>query len=297
MAQGCFDLLFMKITSTPRFNCFLAALSVLVPTGAFAQAKHECLIEPTQTVEIRSPVVGLLERVHVKRGDRVSKGQVIATLESSAERASADLARFKSEMTGPVLAAESKIEFSKRKFQRRRDMHAEKLMSGQDKDEAENELKLAESELHLAKENKQLARIEWQQQSSLLHLRTIRSPFDGVVADQVLYPGEVVEPGTDNKPILKLAQIDPLRVHVILPIAQFNKIKVGMTAQIIPESPVSGKYFGRVKLVDRVIDAASGTFVLFVELPNPKHEIPAGIKCRAEFQALADEKRDAQPGK
>jgi hypothetical protein len=52
-----------------------------------------------------------------------------------------------------------------------------------------------------------------------------------------------------------------------------------------------------VKLVDRVIDAASGTFVLFVELPNPKHEIPAGIKCRAEFQALADEKRDAQPGK
>lgn len=251
---------------------------------AWAEPKFECLIEPTQSVEIRSPVVGLLDKVHVRRGDRVSKGQVIATLESNAERAAADLARFKSEMSGPQVTAENKIEFSKRKFQRRRDMHADNLMSGQDKDEAESELKLAEAELYLVKENKQLARIEWQQQSSLLNLRTIRSPFNGIVVDQFLYPGEVVEPSADKKPILKLAQIDPLRVHVILPIAQFNKVKPGMAAEITSESPVNGRYTGRIKIVDRLIDAASGTFGLFVELPNPKHEIPAGIKCRADFQ-------------
>lgn len=272
-------------------------IPMIVSGSVRAEPAYECLIEPTQAVEIRSPVVGLLEKVYVHRGDRVSKGQLIASLESNAERAAADLARFKSEMTGPVITAEGKIEFSKRKFQRRRDMHADKLMSGQDKDESENELKLAESELHLAKENKQLARIEWQQQSSLLNLRTIRSPFDGVVVDQILYPGEVVEPSADKKPILKLAQINPLRVHVILPIAQFNKIKAGMTAQIVPESPINGRYAGRVKIVDRLIDAASGTFGLFVELPNPKHEIPAGIKCRAEFQPLSEEKRDSKPGR
>lgn len=281
-----------------RHAVLVALLISMMGLGiARAEPKYECLIEPAQAVEIRSPVIGLLEKVHVRRGDRVSKGQVVAALESNAERAAADLARFKSEMTGPMVTAENKIEFSKRKFQRRRDMHADKLMSGQDKDEAENELKLAESELHLAKENKQLARIEWQQQGSLLNLRTIRSPFDGVVVDQVLYPGEVVEPGADKKPILKLAQIDPLRVHIILPIAQFSKIKPGMTAEIVPESPVNGRYMGRVKIVDRLIDAASGTFGVFVELPNPKHEIPAGLKCRAAFQSSPEEKRDAKPAK
>lgn len=272
-------------------------VSVLMVGVATAEPRLECLIEPTQAVEIRSPVVGLLDKVYVRRGDRVTKGQVIATLESNAERAAADLAHFKSEMTGPVVTAENKVEFSRRKFQRRRDMHADRLMSGQDKDEAEGELKLAESELHLAKENKQLARIEWRQQSSLLNLRTIRSPFDGVVVDQILYPGEVVEPSADKKPILKLAQIDPLRVHVILPIAQFNTIKPGMTAEIVPEAPINGRYVGRVKIVDRLIDAASGTFGLFVELPNPKHEIPAGIRCRVEFQSLSQEKRDGKPAK
>lgn len=259
---------------------------------ARAEARHECLVEPMQSVEIRSPVVGLLEKVHVRRGDRVRKGQVIATLESNPERAAVELARFKSQMTGQVANAENKIEFSKRKFQRRRDMYADKLMSGQDKDDAEGELKLAESELHLATENKQLARIELRQQSSLLNLRTIRSPFDGIVVDQSLYPGEVVEPSADKKPIVKLAQIHPLRVHVILPIAQFNRIKPGMTTEIISEPPINGRYTGRVTIVDRMIDAASGTFGLFVELPNPKYEIPAGIKCQADFQYPTGGKRN-----
>ena len=271
--------------------------SLIISGSAWAGAAYECLIEPTQAVEIRSPVVGLLEKVYVRRGDRVSKGQLIAALESNAEHAAADLARFRSEMTGPAITAENKIKFSKRKFQRRQDMHADKLMSEQDKDEAESELRLAESELHLAKENKQLARIEWRQQSSLLNLRSIRSPFDGVVVDQILYPGEVVEPGADKKPILKLAQIDPLRVHVILPITLFNKIKPGMSAEIIPESPVNGRYTGRIKIVDRLIDAASGTFGIFVELPNPKYEIPSGLKCRTEFQNIPQEKPDAKPAK
>lgn len=264
---------------------------------ARADATYECLIEPLQAVEIRSPVVGLLDKVHVRRGDRVNKGEVIATLESGAERAATDLARFRSEMTGPVTTAQSKIEFSQRKFVRRRDMHADKLMSGQDKDEAESELKLAEAELVVSRENKQLAHIEWRQQSSLLNLRTIRSPFNGVVVDQLLYPGEVVEPSADKKPILKLAQIDPLRVHVMLPIAQFNQVKAGMTAEVISEAPFNGRYAGRVTVVDRVIDAASGTFGLFVELANPKHEIPAGLKCRVEFQNVSAQKKDGKLSK
>jgi RND family efflux transporter MFP subunit len=283
----------------------LARVLVLVVGAAgLAQAQtaapptpYECLIEPMQAVDIRSPVVGLLDKVHVRRGDRVNKGDVVATLESGAERAATELARLRSEMTGPELTAQSKITFSQRKFARRRDMVADKLMSGQEQDEAESELKLAESELVQARENRQLARVEWQQQGSLLNLRTIRSPFSGVVVDQLLYPGEVVEPGAERKPILKLAQLDPLRVHVMLPITRFSQIKPGASAQIVAEAPFDGRYSGKVTVVDRLIDAASGTFGLFVELPNPRHEIPAGIKCRAEFAGAVPSKQDSKVSK
>lgn len=258
-------------------------LSLNVCFGAYADSSYECLIEPTQSIDVGSPVAGRLDRVYVARGNKVSKGAIIATLEASSERVSTALARYKSEMTGQIKTAETKLEFATRKFQRRRDMMADNFMSEQEREEAEVEMKLAESELHLARENKQLAQLEWQQQKALLNLRTIRSPLNGIVVDQLLYPGETLNPTDEKRPILKLAQLDPLRVHVILPISMFGKIKPGMTVGVIPEAPISGRYSGKVKVVDRLIDAASGTFGVFVELRNGKLNVPAGLKCRATF--------------
>jgi RND family efflux transporter MFP subunit len=262
-----------------------------------ASATFECLIEPTQTVDISSPVVGLLEKVNVRRGDKVRKGEIIATLESTAETASASLARYKSEMTAPTITAENKVDFSKRKFQRRQEMFEQNYMSAQDRDEAESEMKLAQAELKLAQENKEVAKLEWQQQSSLLNLRTIRSPFDGVVVNQIIFPGEVVEPSGQKKAILKLAQLNPLRVYVILPMAAFGKVKTGMKVDVSPELPVGGHYYGNVLIIDRIVDAASGTFGVFLEIANPKLTVPAGVKCRAEFPINLDTVTATLPAK
>ncbi len=261
---------------------FLGGLGFLA-SGYAGSATFDCLIEPMQAVEIGSPVGGLLDKVQVRRGDKVAKGQVVASLESRAEQAATELARLRSEAAGPTKTAETRLEFSRRKFERRKEMADDKLMSAQDSDDAEAEYKLAEAELLVARENKQLARVEYQQQSSLLSLRTIRSPFDGVVADQLLYPGEVVEPGGARKTILKLAQLDPLRVHVILPMAVFGKIKRGMSAEVMPEAPIGGTYTAQVRIIDKLIDAASGTFAAFLEMRNPDLRVPAGVKCTAEF--------------
>jgi RND family efflux transporter MFP subunit len=261
----------------------LGGISALLLSLQAWPAAFDCLVEPMQAIDVSSPVVGLLDKVHVRRGDRVTRGQVLATLESRAEQAATDLARYKSQAAGPTQSAQNKIEFSQRKFQRRAAMAVEKLMSAQERDDAEVELRLAEAELQVATENRDIARIEHRQQASLLDLRTLRSPFDGVVVAQLLYPGEVVEPTGSKKAILKLAQLDPLRVHVILPMAAFHRIKPGMSARIALEAPIGGAYPARVKTVDKLIDAASGTFAVFLEMRNPELSVPAGVKCRAEF--------------
>jgi membrane fusion protein, multidrug efflux system len=79
---------------------------------------------------------------------------------------------------------------------------------------------------------------------------------------------------------MKLAQIDPLNVEVILPVTLFPSIKVGMRAMVVPEAPVGGQHFAEIKIVDSVIDAASGTFGVRLELPNPNNRLPAGLKCK-----------------
>ena len=254
---------------------------LLNPSIAKAATTFDCLIEPAQTVEVGFPAAGVLERVLVKRGDRIARNQVLASLESRTEQAATDLARFKSQLAGPAQLARSKIEFSERKFARRHDMAAEKLMSAQDSDDAEAELKQAQAELVVAKENREVARLEYIQQASQLSLRTLHSPFDGVVVDQMMWPGEISEPGATKHAVLKLAQLNPLRVRVVMPMQAFGRPFLAMT--VTPEIQPTKHYTAKISSVDRIIDAASGTFVVFLDLPNPKLDTPSGVKCKASL--------------
>ena len=112
-----------------------------------------------------------------------------------------------------------------------------------------------------------------------LEMRNIRSTVDGVVVKRELAAGEYV----GEKPILTIEQIDPLYVEVVVPVGRYGSIAKGMLAEVRPEAPVGGSYTGRVVIVDHVVDAASGTFGIRVELPNPHFALPAGLKCKVRF--------------
>ncbi|MGO1069155.1 efflux RND transporter periplasmic adaptor subunit [Lysobacter sp. CA199] len=248
-----------------------------------AAAAYNCLIEPAQSVELGTPVGGVLERVEVRRGDRVRRGQLVASLDSRAERAAAELALYKSQLAAPAQLAQSKIDASRLKYDRRKGMVSEGLMASQEADNARAELEQAQAELKSAEEERKLARLEHAHQTSQMSLRTIHSPFDGVVVDQMMWPGEVVEPGSSKHAIVKIAKLDPLRVRVVLPMRAFGEPTLGMTATVVPEILPGTVYRAKVASVDRIIDAASGTFVVFLDLPNPKLDTPSGVKCKAAF--------------
>ena len=83
--------------------------------------------------------------------------------------------------------------------------------------------------------------------------------------------------------MLKLAQIDPLRVEVVLPAAQFNAVKIGHSARVLPELPGAKPLVATVSIVDRVVDAASNTFRARLVLPNRDLGVPSGVRCKVEF--------------
>lgn len=243
--------------------------------------EYDCLVEARTTAEIRSPIEGLIDKVLVRRGDFVEKGQVIVTLESGPERAALALARSKATMKGPLEASASRLDFAVKKEQRAVELYKQKFVSAGALDEARTQRELAESELKEARENQKLNELEMQRAEEVVKLRTIRSPFYGVVVERFLTSGEFATSNVKN-PILRLAEVDPLNVEVILPANLYGRIKIGAKAKVTPEAP-GGDFVATVAVVDRVIDAASGTFGVRLELPNPGQRIPAGAKCRVKF--------------
>jgi multidrug resistance efflux pump len=120
----------------------------------FAQAQpFDCLIEPNQVVEIRGSVEGVIEKIEVKRGDRVKAGQVLVQLESNAEQSAADMARYRSIMEGRIAIAKSRLDYATKKLERNEDLHKKNFVSAQARDEAEAEKRIAESELKDSLEN------------------------------------------------------------------------------------------------------------------------------------------------
>lgn len=215
---------------------------------------HECLLEPFMVVNVGSPVDGVLEQVLVNRGDRVRKGQVVARLQSGVEAATVQLSK-------------ARVDFGRRRLERNETLFQKELISAQDRDELATEVSLRQEELKKDEE--------------ALKLRTIVSPIDGVVVERRLVPGEFIR--SDKSVVLKLAQINPLNVEVIVPASLFGTLRVGKSGKVSLAPFLPGTYNAKVVVVDKVIDAASGTLGVRLQLPNPDNSIPAGIKCSVQF--------------
>lgn len=272
----------MKKTQIVNWLGLLLAV-FLIPGMQLAAAAESIaldgVIEPSLIVKVGSPVAGVLETVKVDRGDMVTAGQVLATLQSGVERATMELARARAEMESAIKAKESRLDYSLREQKRMEQLYAQALIAFEALDESRTNSALARLEVEEARENKRLAELELKRTVEVVNRMTILSPITGVVMNRHLTAGEYVE----NQPILDLAQINPLHVEIFAPVKLLGAVKVGMRADISPEKPAGGPYRAAVKIVDRVVDAASGTFGVRLELPNPQGKLPAGLKCKATF--------------
>lgn len=251
------------------------AASLSLGTTAGAQSLG-CLITPSEVVELGSPVVGVIERIDVERGDRVKKGQSLAQLTTDVERASVAVAEARASNQAELQAASSTQEFARRKQERTDSLYRDKFTSLQNQDQAQTEAALAELKLLQAREQKRQSAQELGLARAQLAQRTIKSPISGIVVERYMSQGERVE----QRPVLKIVALDPLRVEVIAPASEFNKIRPGMIANVTPELANIGERKAKVVLVDNILDAASNTFRIRLELPNPNNTLPAGLRCK-----------------
>lgn len=240
-----------------------------------------CLIEPEQVADVGSPVTGVIERLPVALGDTVDAGQPLAMLRADVERATAGVAALRSQVDAEVKAAQANVVLAHQKVDRARQLLAQDFVSAQAVEQAVAEAEVASQKLKMAHNQQRIYGQEQAVAQAQLGLRTLRSPIRGVVVERYNNVGERVE----DRPVVRVASIDPLRVSLMVPIAQYGQVTVGDTMSIRPELPGLDAVRATVQYVDKVVDAASNTFRVRLALPNPGHRLPGGLRCKADWNS------------
>jgi RND family efflux transporter MFP subunit len=263
---------------------YMAFLLALLATPTAASDSFDCVVDPSAEVKLGSPIAGLIAEVMVDRGDFVTAGQDVARLESSIDAASVELDVLQAESTEELNAAQTKLDLANSRLARTKALAEKGVATNEQVEQLSAEVQVAERERDLEVQKRKLAALELDRSRAQLARRTIRAPISGYIAARSLSAGEYVD---QNASIVTLVALDPLRVETFLPVAYWQQVRPGMTANVSLIEPVAGVHPATVSVVDRVFDAASGTFGVRLSLANADGGLPAGQRCTVTFDLPA----------
>jgi RND family efflux transporter MFP subunit len=259
-------------------NAFLLAL--LVSGSALAsEPEHFCQVVASERVDLVSSVPGVIEKILADRGDRVEAGQPVAQLRADVERAQFEIVKLRAANKTVLRARDAKLAFANRKFERNSQLAATHVVSANEFDSIRTDRDIAQQEYDAAVEAQKEAEAELYRAEVDLGLRTIRSPFPGIITERRLSPGALLR----DQPIMVIQRTDPLHVELTLPVSIMGQVGVGTPVTISFATPSVEPVKAKISMTDSVIDAASDTFGARIVLENASGAVPAGSKCRIKF--------------
>lgn len=269
----------------------LSAMTLLVCVSLARADSVDCLVSPHRVSELAFGSAGVVSEINVERGDIVHKGQRLASLDISIEQSNLDMAEAQLEASAAIDSAKAQLDVASKRLARNRQLFDRGNLAAGAFEEIEGDEEVARLRLAELSEARRLHGLDVARARAVMALRTIVSPFDGVVVERHVSPGEYV----DNKRVLTISEIDPLFVDLIVPAAAFATIRPGQMIEVTLDFPAGRKVQARASVIDPFVDASSGTFRVRATLPNPDRSIVAGFRCSAEIGGSTPATAEAGP--
>jgi RND family efflux transporter MFP subunit len=255
--------------------CFAISFVVLQSAAAYG-ASFDGFTEPFRKIEVAAAETGTVAQVLVHEGDRVTKGQALATLDNEVLEVSREIATATMQAKGKLDSAVAERDLRKTRLARLEPLRADGHASQEEIDRARTDLAVAEANLRAAREQHQLDELERRKIEAMIERRTLRSPIDGYVLKLQKEEREFIS--ATSASVATVVQLDPLRVVFSLPTAYAARLSVGGAVDL--ELPDSGaKLRGKVEFVAPVTEAESGTVRVKVLIDNANGAYRCGIRC------------------
>lgn len=207
-------------------------------------------VEAEEETEVVAKVGGVVEKIMVEEGDYVNAGDIIAKLDD--EKIAVQFAQAKANL--------NKLESN---YQRSEDLHKKNLISTEGFQQAKYEYEHQKATYELAVLD--------------LQYTSIRTPISGVVAERLIKVGNMILP---NQAVYRVSGLDPLIAVLHMPERQLAKLRVGQKATLSVDAFGKSEFTGRIKRISPVVDPATGTIKVTLEMHDPSRQLRPGMFAR-----------------
>ena len=211
-------------------------------------------VKTKQNVLIYPEMPGTLERVFVKEGQKVSRGQVLAKIDDGG-------------MAQQVAQLEATTALAKTTFERQKRLWEQKIGS---------EIQFLQTKTNYQAQKNTLAQLKKQLAKS-----TIKAPFSGIIDEVIKNQGNVVSPGPGSE-IFRIVNLSNMYIEADVPETYVSNITKGKAVQI--EFPVLGKTITtNVRQTGNFINPSNRTFKVEIGVPNQDRSIKPNLTAKLKI--------------
>lgn len=233
-------------------------------------------IEAKETAVISTRVMGFITSIKVKEGDRVQKGQLLATISS------ADILAKRAQAQAMVSEAEAALKDAQKDYERFAELYKQNSASTKEFENATLHYNSVKSKTEAARQIKNEA-------EAMLTYTNLVAPFTGVITQINSDAGSMANPGV---PILMVEQSGSYQVGASISEADIAKVKHGAAAEVLIKS-TGRKLNGKISEVSPSSQYSGGQYKIKVDIdPKEQSDLYSGMYANVTI-ALPGEKNQS----
>jgi multidrug efflux pump subunit AcrA (membrane-fusion protein) len=270
-------------------------------------------IFPREQANITSRITARILRLNARKGDAVKAGQTLVLLENSdliAQREAARAAILDAEASlqkikggtlpteiervrGQVLTTKATLDQAQKFYERRKDLYEKGGIPLRDVQVSETELAQAkanyevaqrslellekqsgQSDIQIAQSRIEQAKARLAEVNAQLQFTEIRSPFAGVITEQMMFPGDLAKP---ELPVFTVMDLSVAIARAQMPEAQGGGLRKGQACSFVPADAHDAIFTGRISVINQAVDPQRRTFEIWCEIPNAQRRLKGGV--------------------
>ena len=239
-------------------------------------------LKPKEQVDVTPKSTGRVERILVHVGDRVKVGDLIAELERDELEQQVRRAEAAIEVSRAALAQrQAELVNAEAVLSRAEKLREDGLIAPQDYEMQRTQAAVVRSQVKLSEAQVRQAEAELRELRIRLEQTRIYAPIHGQVAARYVDVGALVSP---NTPLVKLVNLSTLITSANVPERDVGKLRVGNRALVRVDAFGDREFTGRVARIAPVLDAATRSANIEIEIPNPGGLLKAEMFARVELE-------------